>query len=321
VVCHCSVVFDLERYCGYGFQMQLWVNGEQVAPEWIEEEFAQIKSWHEQRSQVSCCERDDEFRSQAKSNVVGRLLLNQTADREMPDPSPAEIGKALEQLHADYGGEDAFKAAMGIQEGQADFVQRQITVNLKVDQLIHNVCGDIDSPSEETLKQYFERHPEAYTTEKKVRALHIFKSLRQTEDKEQLFKECCAVRERLVAGEDFETIAREFSDKPAEEIDLGFFKRGELMDEFEFVAFSMGIGEVSPVFSSFHGFHLAKVIEIQPSTLQPFEEVKDAVKDAWIQQTRSEKIEDYMGKLRAKADIKEIDDEKEGGAGESSSVD
>jgi parvulin-like peptidyl-prolyl isomerase len=83
----------------------------------------------------------------------------------------------------------------------------------------------------------------------------------------------------------------------------------------------MGIGEVSPVFSSFHGFHLAKVIEIQPSTLQPFEEVKDAVKDAWIQQTRSEKIEDYMEKLRDKAEIREIDAEKEGGAGESSSVD
>jgi len=291
--------------------MQLWVNGEQVAPEWIEEEFAQIKSWHEQRSQVSCCERDDEFRSQAKSNVIGRLLLNQTADREMPAPSSADIEKALQQLHADYGGEDAFKAAMGIEEGQADFVQRQITINLKVDQLINDICGDLSSPPDDTLKAYFEQHPDAYRTEKKVRALHIFKSLRQTEDKEQLFKECCDVRERLVAGEDFEKIAREFSDKPAEEIDLGFFKRGELMDEFEFVAFSMSIGEISPVFASFHGFHLAKVTEIQPSTLPPFEEVKHSVREAWIQQTRSEKMEAYMAKLKSEADIKEIEDEQE----------
>lgn len=304
-------MFDLEHHCGYGLLMQLWINGEQVAPEWIEEEFAQIKSWHEQRSQVSCCERDDEFRSQAKSNVIGRLLLNQTADRDMPDPSPDDIRKALEQLHADYGGEDAFKAAMGIEEGRADFVQRQITINLKVDQLIHQISGDLSSPSEETLKQYFEQHSDDYRTEKRVRALHIFKSLRQTEDKEQLFQECCAVRERLVAGDDFETVAREFSDKPAEEIDLGFFKRGELMDEFEFVAFSMSVGEISPVFTSFHGFHLAKVVEIQPSTLQPFEEVKEAVREAWVQQTRSEKIEAYMAQLKSEADIKEIDDSKE----------
>ena len=304
-------MFDLERYCGYGFQMQLWVNGEQVAPEWIEEEFAQIKSWHEQRSQVSCCERDDEFRSQARSNVIGRLLLNQTADRQVPAPSQADIEKALQQLHADYGGEDAFKAAMGIEEGQADFVKRQIIINLKVDQLINDICGDLSSPPVDKLKAYFEQQRDVYKTEKKVRALHIFKSLRQTEDKEQLFKECCDVREKLVAGEDFEKVAREFSDKPAEEIDLGFFKRGELMDEFEFVAFSMSIGEISPVFASFHGFHLAKVTEIQPSTLPPFEEVKDSVREAWIQQTRSKKMEAYMAKLTSEADIKEIEDEQE----------
>ena len=291
--------------------MQLWVNGEQVAPEWIEEEFAQIKSWHEQRSQVSCCERDDEFRSQARSNVIGRLLLNQTADRQVPAPSQADIEKALQQLHADYGGEDAFKTAMGIEEGQADFVKRQIIINLKVDQLINDICGDLSSPPDDKLKAYFEQHPDVYKTEKKVRALHIFKSLRQTEDKEQLFKECCDVREKLVAGEDFEKVAREFSDKPAEEIDLGFFKRGELMDEFEFVAFSMSIGEISPVFASFHGFHLAKVTEIQPSTLPPFEEVKDSVREAWIQQTRSKKMEAYMAKLTSEADIKEIEDEQE----------
>ena len=291
--------------------MQLWVNGEQVAPEWIEEEFAQIKSWHEQRSQVSCCERDDEFRSQARSNVIGRLLLNQTADRQVPAPSQADIEKALQQLHADYGGEDAFKAAMGIEEGQADFVKRQIIINLKVDQLINDICGDLSSPPVDKLKAYFEQQRDVYKTEKKVRALHIFKSLRQTEDKEQLFKECCDVREKLVAGEDFEKVAREFSDKPAEEIDLGFFKRGELMDEFEFVAFSMSIGEISPVFASFHGFHLAKVTEIQPSTLPPFEEVKDSVREAWIQQTRSKKMEAYMAKLTSEADIKEIEDEQE----------
>ena len=67
--------------------MQTLVNGEPIAPEWIEEEFSQIKSWHEQRSQLSCCERDDEFRAQARDNVIGRVLLNQAAEKEIPDPT------------------------------------------------------------------------------------------------------------------------------------------------------------------------------------------------------------------------------------------
>lgn len=289
--------------------MQTLVNGETIAPEWIEEEFSQIKSWHEQRSQLSCCERDDEFRAQARDNVIGRVLLNQAAEKEIPDPTSEQIGEAVKQLHQDYGGEEAFLATMGLSEDQKSFVDRQVVVNLKVDQLIANISKDLENPSDEDLTAFYKENPDPYTSEPRVRALHIFKSLRQSEDKDQLFKECCKVRERLVSGEDFETIAKEFSDKPAEEIDLGFFKRGELMDEFEFVAFSMKVGEVSPVFSSYHGFHLAKVLEIDPPVVTPFEEVRDTVQEAWMQERRSTRIQEYIQELKSSAEIKDVEDE------------
>lgn len=291
--------------------MQTLVNGEPIAPEWIEEEFSQIKSWHEQRSQLSCCERDDEFRAQARDNVIGRVLLNQAAEKEIPDPTSEQIQAAVKQLHKDYGGEEAFLATMGLNEGQKSFIDRQVVVNLKADQLIANISKDLQHPEEDTLLAYYREHSEPYTSESRVRALHIFKSLRQSEDKDQLFKECCKVRERLCSGEDFETIAREFSDKPAEEIDLGFFKRGELMDEFEFVAFSMQVGEISPVFSSYHGFHLAKVLEIEPPVVTPFEEVREAVLEACMQEKRTLRIQEYIQALKSQAEIKDIEEEIE----------
>ncbi|MDG1892510.1 MAG: peptidylprolyl isomerase [Verrucomicrobiota bacterium] len=291
--------------------MQIWVNEEAVAPEWIEEEFAQIKSWHEQRSQGSCCERDDEFRAQAKENVIGRLLLNQDAEGHVPEPSKEEIDAALQQLHKDYGGEEAFMANLGITGDQKEFVERQVVLNLKVDQLVAGFCGELSNPSDATLRAFYELHPELYTTEGKVRALHIFKSFRQSEDKEELFRECCRMRERLVSGEDFKDLAKGFSDKPAEEIDLGFFKRGELMDEFEYVAFSMQVGEVSPVFSSYHGFHLAKVLEIEASTRKPYEEVQPSVQEAWAQEKRTQKIQEHIKQLRTKAQIREEADDSD----------
>ena len=61
--------------------MQTVVNGELLEGTQVEEEFSQIKSWHEQQSQVSCCERDEEFREQARQNVIGRLLLQQAAEK------------------------------------------------------------------------------------------------------------------------------------------------------------------------------------------------------------------------------------------------
>ena len=87
-----------------------------------------------------------------------------------------------------------------------------------------------------------------FSDEDEVCASHIFKSVREAEKREEIFKGLCVVRQRLVDGADFTEVAKEHSDKPAEEIDLGYFKRGELMDEFEVVAFSMKTGEISPVF-------------------------------------------------------------------------
>ena len=302
--------------------MQTVVNGEPLEGAWIEEEFSQIKSWHEQQSQVSCCERDEEFREQARQNVIGRLLLQQAAEKLDWEPTQEAVTEAIAKLHQDYGGEEAFRASVGMGEGQEALLRAQMVGNLKLDQLLNLSYQDIEEPAEETLRSFHQDHARAYTKEGRVRALHIFKSMRQAEDREGLFKECCRVRDRLVQGEDFTQVAQSFSDKPAEEIDLGFFKRGDLMDEFEYVAFSMQKGEISPVFSSYHGFHIAKVEEIEAPVVRPFEEVREEVSKDWWQEARDESLKKVIQELKAQAVIEEIEEaedaEKVASAGSSS---
>lgn len=276
----------------------------------IDQEFCQIKSWHEQRSQASCCERDGEFLARAKENVIGRVLLSQRAESSMPEPSDAEINQTIEQMKQNYGGEAQFFAQAGLRPDEANLLRRQAAIHGKVDKLVQKICGTETPPSEEAIRQYYGENMERYTSEPRVRAMHIYKSLRQTQDKEDLFWECCKVRQELASGADFAAVAQRFSDKPKEEVDLGWFKRGELMDEFEFVTFSMSVGEVSPVFASSHGFHIAKVTEKEPATPQPFETVKDKVVEDLRLDCRNQKINDYVAKLRSDADIQEIEDEE-----------
>ena len=291
--------------------MPITVNGEPVDQELINQEFSQIKSWHEQKSQVSCCERDDEFLAQAKENVIGRVLLNQHAQTSVPDLSEAEIDKAVEQLKKDYGGEAQFFAQAGVTPNDMGMVREQITVNGKVDKLVKQICRKDDEIPDETLLAFYQEHIDLYTTEGRVNALHIYKSLRQTEDKEALFKECCQRREALVAGSDFNEVAKEFSDKPEEEIDLGWFKRGELMDEFEFVTFSMKVGEISPVFSSYHGFHIAKVTDREPARAEPFESVKEKVLEDYRLEHQNNDLKAYIERLRKDAEIKDTPEDDE----------
>jgi len=291
--------------------MPITVNGEPVDQELIHQEFSQIKSWHEQKSQVSCCERDDEFLAQAKENVIGRVLLNQKAQSSIPDLTDAEIDQAIDQLKKDYGGEEQFLANTGVTPDNMGVVRQQISLNGKVDKLVKQICHTDQAASEEALRDFYRENIELYTTEGRVKALHIYKSLRQTEDKEALFQECCQRREALIGGADFVQVAKEFSDKPENEIDLGWFKRGELMDEFEFVTFSMKVDEISPVFSSYHGFHIAKVTAKEPAQAQAFETVKEKVQEDYQLEHQNKDLKVYIEKLRKEASIEETPDETE----------
>lgn len=67
-----------------------------------------------------------------------------------------------------------------------------------------------------------------------------------------------AVQKRLVAGDQFENIARELSEcgSAARGGDLGVFGHGEMQKQFEDAAFALGIGEVSGPVVSDSGIHL-----------------------------------------------------------------
>ena len=70
------------------------------------------------------------------------------------------------------------------------------------------------------------------------------------------------IRTQLLAGTNFEAIARESSDCPSGKQaggDLGSFQRGQMVKPFETAAFSQKIGEIGPVVETDFGFHVIKV--------------------------------------------------------------
>lgn len=95
------------------------------------------------------------------------------------------------------------------------------------------------------------------TTEiNEVRASHI---LVETEE------EAIKLKEEILSGTPFEDLAAEHSLCPsgARGGDLGFFGRGQMVQEFETAAFDLNVGEISdPVRTNF-GWHLIIVTDKQ----------------------------------------------------------
>lgn len=78
--------------------------------------------------------------------------------------------------------------------------------------------------------------------------------------KEKLY----GLRDRILKGERFSTMALLYSEDPGSAKkggELGFQGRGELVPEFEAVAFSLKDGEISEVVETEYGFHILQLIE------------------------------------------------------------
>ncbi|MEX2466425.1 MAG: peptidylprolyl isomerase [Gemmatimonadota bacterium] len=77
--------------------------------------------------------------------------------------------------------------------------------------------------------------------------------------------------QRIRDGEEFDQLARRYSDDPGSAQlggDLGWFRRGRMVQEFEDVAFALGTGSVSQVVETDFGYHIIKIERTRPGERQ-----------------------------------------------------
>ncbi|OPZ16122.1 MAG: Foldase protein PrsA 1 precursor [candidate division BRC1 bacterium ADurb.BinA364] len=116
------------------------------------------------------------------------------------------------------------------------------------------------------------------------------------------------LREELAKGADFAQAAARNSDCPDNGGDLGYFPRGQMVPEFENVVFSLKRGQISEVFRTEFGLHIATVTDKRPARPYEFEQVKDTIRRELRGGLRQKAIEDFIDAERAKARIEERPD-------------
>ena len=79
-----------------------------------------------------------------------------------------------------------------------------------------------------------------------------------TRTKAEALGQITELRAAIADGADFADLAKQISDCPSGEDggDLGFFSKGEMVPEFDDVAFDLAPGSVSDVVETAFGFHL-----------------------------------------------------------------
>jgi parvulin-like peptidyl-prolyl isomerase len=102
-----------------------------------------------------------------------------------------------------------------------------------------------------------------------------------------------AVYAQLQAGANFEDTAREQSNDTGTAEnggDLGWFTRGQMVDEFEEVAFTLQPGEISQPVKTEFGWHIIKVYEKDPEramTDQQIQQYRDSIMARWLEERKT----------------------------------
>jgi parvulin-like peptidyl-prolyl isomerase len=159
--------------------------------------------------------------------------------------------------------------------------------------------------SEKEERDYYDAHLKEFLIpgESTVREIVIKAT---AADRDAKRTEAEAARARAAApGADFAAIAAEVSDAGTKKQGglLGTVKRGDLSEALDDAAFTVAVGEVSPVLEADYGFHIVKVdSRIEPG-VKPFDAVKDEVETKIRSERFSAEYKTYMKKAWTEATI------------------
>ncbi len=121
---------------------------------------------------------------------------------------------------------------------------------------------------------------DSYRIPEQVAASHILFDTKK-HSKEEALKLAQETRTKILAGADFNEVAKPLSDDPSARLNAGrmdYFDKPKMDPAFADAAFALkNVGDVSdPVLSTF-GYHLIRLDGRKPASLKTFDEVKDSI--------------------------------------------
>ena len=180
-----------------------------------------------------------------------------------------------------------------------------------VNQSIGFISEPLESGSGYHILQLEDKRGEFVQFEDQWQSRHILliPSAIRTENDTEL--ELNNIRQRVIDGESFESLAKEFSEDPGSALqggDLGWLGLGVLAEEFEATMLEMEIGKISPVFQTEFGFHFLEVLAKRSHELTD-DLIKDRAYSILYARKFDEELENTLRSMRAEAfvEFKDLD--------------
>ena len=239
------------------------------------------------------------------SLVIKVLLLEKVEDLKIT-PDAEGIAAQMDGFRQQFGSEEDFQEALKASGYTEDKLTSDLEEQSVVQQLFDaEVYSDISVTEEDMLAFYEENKETAFQIPESVEASHILIQVSDEQTEEDALAKILDIKKEIDGGLDFGEAAIQYSEGPSSSQKgyLGQFGRGQMVPEFEAVAFDQEIGTVSdPVLTQF-GYHLILTSAKSPSETMSYDDSKQYIESQMNQDARNNGTMEYIEALKKKAKI------------------
>jgi len=250
-----------------------------------------------------------ESRKEALNRLIEEKLVDQQCEKLSIKVSGRDLDMAIEHVkRLNAITDEQLKDALMAEGLSLEDYRKQVREQIRRAKLVSRVVGKKVTVDDEGLRRFYIEHIEQFKEPDQIRASHILIMIPQDADDllvETLRHKGETILEMLRRGEDFQELASLYSDDASAKKggDLGFFKRGEFLPDFERATFNLQPGQVSGLVRTKIGFHIIKVTAKKEGSVVPYEEVMKKVENQYIEEDTQRLYKTWLEKVKAESFI------------------
>ncbi|SIS09476.1 foldase protein PrsA [Peribacillus simplex] len=225
--------------------------------------------------------------------LITNKLVELEAEKAGIKIKDEEIQKEIDTMAESYGDEKSLKEQLEASGSSMDALKKDIVVYLQTKKLVEPRITVTD----DEISTYFEDNKETFDQAEQVEASHIL-----VEDEKTAKK----VAKEIAEGGDFAKLAAEYSTDTQTADNggsLGYFGKGDMVEEFEDVAFDLDINKVSDPVKTDYGYHIIKVTGKKEAKKANLEDSKDVIKETLLSEKLQEEYPVWLAEVKKDHEI------------------
>jgi parvulin-like peptidyl-prolyl isomerase len=235
-----------------------------------------------------------QIRDQAVKFLVQRAQFEVKADELGVDVSDEAVDKRIEDYKKERhkGSDKKFQEELKQQGLTEDQARDIIRANLIQEAIYNKVTADV-KVADKDLRSYYDKNKNQYGTPETRLVRHVL-----VKEKAQADRLYGQLKE---PGADWAGIAKRYSQDPGSKDKGGRYTatKGQVVPEFEKAVWSIKTNELTKPVKTQYGWHIIQALApIKKGTTTPFPQVKEAIRQQLIQDTKNKEMESWVEDMR-----------------------